>query len=131
MKSGADEFGAGSISKSDGNGISLISDSGSVIFGCAGLMVWGAGMLKAERCSGVMLVRARIYAVRSSDGNSSGRASASGVDFSSDFSCSCVLSTGGLINVGCIRDQIFFIIIGTGMLNSGFFVRTINVAVAM
>ncbi len=78
-----------------------------------------------------MFMRARIYAVRNSDGNSSGRGDESDDDSLLVVSDSWSLSAGGSINVGCIRDQIFLIISGTGMVNSGFFVRTIKVVVAM
>lgn len=77
-------------------------------------------------------MRARIYAVRNSDGNSSG--SVSTVDSAcSDFfsSSGAGAGVGGFINVGCIFAQAFFIGVGTGTVTSGFFVRIINVVVAM
>lgn len=78
-----------------------------------------------------MFMRARMYAVRNSDGNSSGRGDESDDGSLLVVSGSWSLSAGGVISVGCICDQVFFIISGTGMVNSGFFVRTINVVVAM
>lgn len=70
--------------------------------------------------------------MRNSDGNSAGRSSWGGVGASSFFSSSFGASgVGGLISVGCMRDQIFFVKPGTGIVNRGFLVRIINVVVAM
>ena len=71
-----------------------------------------------------------MYAVRNSDGNSSGRVSA--VDSFVSFFVSCVSTcSGGLTSVGCMFDQMFFINAGIGIVNNGFFVRIINVVLAM
>lgn len=78
-----------------------------------------------------MFIRARIYAVRNSDGNSSGNASCCGADVAFDFFSSGVSGAGGFISVGCMFAQIFFTGFGTGMVTRGFFVRMINVVVAM
>ena len=76
-------------------------------------------------------MRARMYAVRNSDGNSSGRASVFGVSDSFSGGVSGDSDDGGFINVGCMRAQIFFANSGAGILNNGFFVRMIMVVVAM
>lgn len=90
------------------------------------------GWLNADRCSGVMFIRARMYAVRNSDGNSSGSVSLSDLsavaDFSSSFSASLC---GGLISVGCIWSQMPLINAGIGTEKSGFLVRIINVVLAI
>ena len=78
-----------------------------------------------------MFIRVLMYAVRSSDGNSSGRGRTQVSFFSSDFFSSCVCSGVGFsINVGCIFVHTFLIGDGTGTVINGFFVRTINVVVA-
>ena len=89
------------------------------------------GWLKTERWSGVVFVRARMYAVRNSDGNSFGRASGALSEFSSAFLSSVFSGLGGLINVGCIFAQIFLIADGIGGVINGFFVLIIIAVVAM
>lgn len=70
-----------------------------------------------------------MYAVRSSDGSSSGNVSDS--DFSgSDFFSSVAAASGGAINVGCILFQRFLMNVGIGIVSNGFFVRMISVVVA-
>lgn len=69
--------------------------------------------------------------MRNSDGNSVGNSSWIVGCVSSFFSSFGVSGVGGFISVGCMRDQIVFIKPGTGIVNKGFLVRIINVAVAM
>ena len=77
-----------------------------------------------------MFIRARMYAVRNSDGNSAGRVSGVDSEFFSVFVSVCVSGAGGLINVGCICDQTCLTGFGTGIVINGFFVRIINAVVA-
>lgn len=121
----------GSNSKSVGNGISVSSVSGAGAEISVTGEVTSMGWLNAERCSGVIFICARMYAVRNSDGNSGGRVFASVSFLFSAFSSLFSGDAGGFIKVGCICDHNFFIKSGTGMLNSGFFVRIINVVLAM
>ena len=78
-----------------------------------------------------MLLRARINAMRNSAGMSSGSSvfaySSSGPRVGVSDSVSGVW--GAIIVLGFKNDGIF--IVGTGIVTSGFFVRTINVVVAI
>ncbi len=79
-----------------------------------------------------MFIRARMYAVRNSDGSSSGKVSFSDLSDVADFSSSFSVSfCGGLISVGCILSQMLLINAGIGMEKSGFLVRIINVVLAI
>lgn len=125
------EVSVGSNSKSVGNGMSWAVGSGVGTAMSGRGAVLNAGWFMADCCSGLTFMRARMYAVRNSDGNSSGRGCVSALSASSDLSGVVSVQAGWSISVGCMRDQSCFMILGTGGVNNGFLVRMINVVLAI